>query len=319
MKANEKITLVLGSGGARGLAHIGVIKYLEESRIPIHAIVGSSIGAMIGGMYASGMSIEAMEAMVRSMDKLRMAKILLPGFTASGLFDNQRVRKFIREVVGEKRVEKLPIAFRAVSTDLITGEEVVIEKGLLADAIVASIAIPAVFQPVYHQSRYLVDGGLCNPLPISVARRLYTQNIIAVNVSPNPDRIRKIIQKKMSEKNSRRKKTMPAWLSSLLQAGGYSFTDKPVKKPSKTVMTKSDIYLPTVLRVSMQSVLISATNLILLHLRQAPPDILISPKIEAFDMFDFHKGTEMMQSGYDAAKAAGVEKLLCSLTAASHD
>jgi len=274
MKQKQPITLVLGSGGARGLAHIGVIKYLEEKKIPIHTIVGSSIGAMIGGVYASGMGTAAMEEILHSMDKLRMAKILIPGFTASGIFDNKRVRKFIRELVGDKRIEKLPIVFRSVATDLITGEEVVIEKGSLADAIIASIAIPALFQPVYHHSRYLVDGGLSNPLPISVARRLSAQTVVAVNVAPDPARMRKLILKKVNEK-----KTQQA-------------------QP-----------LPSVFRVSLQTVLISANNLITLHLKQSAPDAIVAPRIEAYDMFDFHKGIEMIECGYDAAASAGLENI----------
>lgn len=310
MQEMEKITLVLGSGGARGLAHIGVIKYLEERRIPIHTIVGSSIGAMIGGVYASGIGTGAMEEIVHSMDKMRMAKILIPGFTASGIFDNKRVRKFIKELVGDKRVEKLPIVFRAVATDLITGEEAVIEKGSLADAIIASIAIPAIFQPVYHHHRYLVDGGLSNPLPISVARRLSTQCVVAVNVAPNPDRIRKIIQQKVKEKKLKQTKTVPAWLAAMLQASRYPFTEAKAAKPVSVMKADGDIYLPSALRVSLQSVLISANNLITLHLKQAAPDALIAPKIEAYDMFDFHKGTEMIQCGYDAAEAAGLEHII---------
>ncbi|HLP16385.1 MAG TPA: patatin-like phospholipase family protein [Bacteroidota bacterium] len=312
MKNTDHITLVLGSGGARGLAHIGVIKYLEEKRVPIHAVVGSSIGAIIGGAYASGMRAAEMEKIVESVDKLRMAKILWPGFSVSGIINNDRVRKFIRELVGDKRVEKLPCIFRAVATDLITGEEVVIEKGSLADAIIASSAVPAVFQPVYYQSHYLIDGGLSNPLPISVARRLSPQPVIAVNVAPNPERIRKIIQEKMKEKDSRRSPSLPAWLVTLLQSSGYTLPEKNRVKPSKPLTRPSDIYLPSALRVSLQSVLISANNLITLHMKQARPDVLIAPKIESYDMFDFHKGTEVIQCGYDAAKAIGLEDTINS-------
>jgi NTE family protein len=194
--------------------------------------------------------------------------------------------------------------FRAVATDLVTGEEVVCDKGPLADAILASIAIPVVFHPVYHQGHYLVDGGLCNPLPISVARRFRAQNIIAVNVSPNPERIRKRIQRKTSEKDIRKKNMLPSWFVNMLQARGYNFSADRSKMSSIGMRTQPDIYLPTVLRVTMQSISISAYNLILQHLKQAQPDVLISPRIEEYDMLEFYKGLNIIQCGYEAAKSA---------------
>jgi len=300
----NQFALVLGSGGARGLAHIGVIKCLEENHIPIHFVVGTSIGAFIGGVYASGINARVMEEVVCSMDKITMAKILMPKFSASGIVNNARVKKFITKLIGEKRIEKLPIEFRAVSTDLITGEEVVFDKGLLVDAILASIAIPALFQPVYHQGRYLVDGGLCNPLPISVAHRVHDQYSIAVNVSPNPERIRKRIQKKTNDKDRRKKNTQPLWLFNLLKERGYTFSMDTFKIPSFGTTKRHDIYFPSALRVTLQSISISAHNLILQHLKQDQPDVLISPKIEEYDMLEFYKGAEIIRCGYDAAKSA---------------
>jgi NTE family protein len=298
------IALVLGSGGARGLAHIGVIKCLEENHIPIHSVVGTSIGAFIGGLYTSGIDAGGMEEVVRTMDKFTMAKILMPRFSTSGIVNNVRVKKFIKKLIGEKRIEDLPMVFRAVSTDLITGEEVVLDKGLLVDAILASIAIPAVFQPVYHHGRYLVDGGLCNPLPISVAQRIHAQYSIAVNVSPKPERIQKRIQKKTNEKDIRKKNTQPLWLFNLLHTRGYTFSVDTTRIPALGTREPHDIYFPTALRVTLQSISISAHNLIAQHLKQAQPDVLISPRIEEYDMLEFYKGVDIIQCGYDAAKLA---------------
>jgi NTE family protein len=302
--SKRHIALVLGSGGARGLAHIGVIKCLEENHVPIHSIVGTSIGAFVGGLFASGMSAEAMEEVVCSMDKLTMAKILMPKFSASGIVDNARVKKFINSLISEKRIEKLPIEFRAISTDLITGEEVVFDKGPLADAILASIAIPGLFQPVYYQDHYLVDGGLCNPLPISIVHRTLAQFSIAVNVSPKPERIRKRIQRKTNKKDPRKKNAQPLWLSNLLHARGYTFSMDRFKIPSFGKKKQHDIYFPTALRVTLQSISISSHNLIAQHMKQVQPDVLISPKIEEYDMLEFYKGAEIIQCGYDAATLA---------------
>ncbi len=304
MRKPLPIALVLGSGGARGLAHIGVIKCLEEHHIRIHAVIGTSIGAFIGGLYASGLDVGSMEEVVQTMDKLAVTKILRPRFSASGIVDNARVRQFILKLIGEKQIEALPMVFRAVATDLITGEEVVLDKGTLVDAILASIAIPAVFQPVFHQSRYLVDGGLSNPLPVSVAHQLQMQRCIAVNISPNPERIRKRIQTKTNEKDGRKKNALPSWFLDLLKARGYAALSDTFRTSVLGTKKQRDIYFPTALRVSLQSISISAHNLISLHLKQAQPDVLISPKIEEYDMLEFYKGVDIIQCGYKAAKSA---------------
>jgi NTE family protein len=298
------ISLILGGGGARGLAHIGVIKCLEENHIPIHSVVGTSIGALIGGLYVSGINAGAMEEIVLSIDKFAVAKILLPGFSASGIVNNVRVKKYLKKLIGENQIEKLPIVFRAVATDLVTGEEVVFDKGLLIDAILASIAIPAVFRPVYYQGRYLVDGGLCNPLPISVAQTLPIKHSIAVNVSPDPQRIRKRIQKKTGDKDRGAKNMLPYWMMNILRARGDMFSTRLSKMSSLRIKKQRDIYLPTMLRVSLQSISISSHNLIAQQLKYAQPDVLISPKIEEYDMLEFYKGRDIIQCGYDVAKLA---------------
>jgi NTE family protein len=181
-----KIALVLGGGGARGLAHIGVLKVLEKNHLPIDIIVGTSIGALIGGFYAARTSIELIEKMALSVDLKFVAKMLAPSFSTSGLVDGERVRSFLGKFLGEIKIEDMTIPFSSVATDLTTGEEVIFTSGSLVDAIMASIAIPMLFNPVHYQNRYLVDGGLVNPLPVSVAYRLGAEVIIAANVTPLP-------------------------------------------------------------------------------------------------------------------------------------
>lgn len=129
--------------------------------------------------------VKEMEKIVSEVDKIYVAKILVPKFFAPGLLNNKRVIAFIKELVGDVKIENLqPVA--SVATDLITGEEVVFRKGSLADAMMASMAIPTIFQPVYLNNRYLLDGGLSNPLPISVALEMKAQKTIVVNVVSKP-------------------------------------------------------------------------------------------------------------------------------------
>lgn len=301
LNSKKHNALVLGSGGARGLAHVGVIKAIEERNIHVDIVTGTSIGAFIGGLYASGMNSSSMEKIINEVDKVMMAKILIPKFFSPGFIDNKRIIDFIHELAGDIKIEDMRIPFAAVATDLITGEEVVFTKGFLKDAIMASMAIPTVLQPVYSNNRYLIDGGLCNPLPISVALEMKAQCVIAVNVSPNPKRFTQKIKSKKAEEVNLLLKKLPAFFS-YFRADNK--TELPLSIADDTVAKDSEelAYSPSLLNIFLQSISISTYNLMTQHLRHAKPDILISPKLENFDMMDFYKGNEIVKSGYEAAK-----------------
>ena len=294
------IALVLGSGGARGLAHIGVIKALEENEIPVNFIAGTSIGALIGGFYASGIDTGKLQNIVSEVDKILVARIFMPRLFASGFINNNKVREFIEGFVGDIKIENMKIPFAAIATDFITGEEVIFNKGLLVDAIMASIAIPAIFQPVLINHQYLIDGGLSNPLPVSLAKRIENNKVLAVNVSPNPKRITKKNKKKKTEELSSIIKKLPTVLIKLWDDNKRFL---PYYDPENTTVKKKNaqLYSPTILNVFLQSVSISTNNLMTQQLRYAKPDVLINPNVEDFEMLDFYKGNEIIKSGYDAA------------------
>jgi NTE family protein len=298
------ITLVLGSGGARGLAHIGVLKCLEEYGVPVRAIAGTSIGAFVGGLYASGMTALDMVEVIASMHTFRVTKILLPGLSSSGLISAPSVRKFVASLTGPCRIEDLPIPFRAVATDLMTGEGVVFDQGPLVEAILASIAIPGLLQPVLNDGRYLIDGGLSNPVPVSVAAGLASALTVAVDVTPNPSRLRARIGERIAKRDSRNRRGVPAWLTEAMKAGRYPRLNRTLRRVPVRTRTPKGPYYPTAFRVSLQAISISAHNLIQLQLLRTPPDLMIDPAVEEFDMLDFHKGVEIIQCGYDAARAA---------------
>jgi len=265
-ESKTKFAVVLGSGGARGLAHIGVIKALEENHIPVDIVIGTSIGAFVGGLYASGMDVKSMEKIVRDIDKMMVAKIMIPKFFAPGFIDNKRVIEFISELVGEVNIENLNIPFAAVATNLVTGEEVVFYKGSLVNAIMASIAIPTIFQPVFLNNQYLLDGGLCNPLPISVAKEMGAHKIIAVNVSPNPKRITQKIKSRKTREIKQLIKKLPTMFSNFLSDSINLFSKNELEiKIKETLEIKS--YPPTLMNVFLQSISISTNNLITQELR----------------------------------------------------
>ncbi len=300
-KYNPKLALVLGGGGARGLAHIGVIKVLEEYGIKVDLVVGTSMGAFVGGFYAAGIKAKEMEDIALSVDKIMVAKMLAPGLSTSGFVDKERIRKYLKQFVGELNIEQLQIRFASVATDLITGEEVIIDKGSLVEAIMASIAIPALFQPVLHSNRYLIDGGLTNPLPVSAAQKLNAERIIAVNVAPNPDRIKKIINDKKNNDGFSINKTVSLLRARLLRENKYlkfGNEKEPLEINNNINRTTGTITnSPNAIRTLMQTVSIVENNLITLHLKKAKPDVIISPEVGGFDLLAFYKAKELIARG----------------------
>lgn len=182
IKKKPTVSLVLGSGGARGLAHIGVIDVLEEQGFSIESISGSSMGALVGGIYATG-ELENYRNWVCALEPLDMLRLLDVSFSGSALFKGEKIISTLRELIGARNIEDLPISFTAVATELERGKELWFSKGPLFDAIRASIAFPTVFAAVEFEGRTLVDGGLTNPIPIAPTLRDITDLTIAVSLS----------------------------------------------------------------------------------------------------------------------------------------
>ena len=176
------VSLVLGSGGARGLAHIGIIEWLNENGFDIHSISGSSMGALIGGIYAAG-KLDIYKKWVQALEGRDVITLLDLSFGRAGLFKGERVINALRELIGDCNIEDLPISFTAVATDIEAEKEVWLSKGPLFNAIRASIAIPTIFTPFKYEGRKLLDGGLVNPIPIAPTLRDMTDVTIAVNLS----------------------------------------------------------------------------------------------------------------------------------------
>ncbi len=179
-----KIGLALGSGGVKGLAHIGVIKVLEENNIPINFIAGSSIGAMIGGFYSAIKDIKQIEEIVLNSNRRQMLSLIDPSLR-QGLIKGEKIRKFIERYIGKTKFQDLKILLSVIATDLKTGEIVSINQGEVASAIRASISFPLVFKPVKWKGRFLADGGLSLPVPVEIARKMGAELVIAVNLDTN--------------------------------------------------------------------------------------------------------------------------------------
>lgn len=181
------IALVLGAGGARGLAHIGVLQALDELRIPVRAVVGASIGALIGGWYAAGWSADEMRERLLDMVRAYRARVFFPFPWGGGLLGNWGIRALLEELFAHAAFENLRLPFLAVATDLRTGERIVIDQGTVWSAVRASISMPTLLAPYRWQSRrYVVDAAVVDPVPVDVAQERFPWPIVAVRVQVPP-------------------------------------------------------------------------------------------------------------------------------------
>jgi len=181
-----KVGLALGGGAARGLAHIGVLEVLERERIPIDMIAGTSFGGLVGAFHARGQDSSVMREMAVKLNLVKMLSLADLALPRSGLFGGKAVINMLQKMMGKDiKFDELPIPLALVATDIITGEEVVIDRGSVLEGVRASISIPGIFTVAKWQNRYLVDGGLVNPVPVSVLKDMGADFTIAVNVMPD--------------------------------------------------------------------------------------------------------------------------------------
>jgi NTE family protein len=205
MKQGKKLGYALGGGAARGMFHIGVLSVLEEYGITPDIIAGTSMGSIIGAMYASGLKTSDLKQIARSIDWKQIMRLTdIVALPKSGLIQGKRIAALLKSILGDTDFSRLKCKYAAVAADLYTGQQVVFTEGSLIEAIRASISIPGIFTPVHYEGHYLVDGGLVNVVPVSVCRDLGADFVIGVNVIPDP----------LSE-------MMPVIISSAAGAGGH--------------------------------------------------------------------------------------------------
>ena len=293
-KEELKIGLALGSGAARGLTHIGVLKAIEENGIKIDYISGSSIGALIGGAYAIGMSVEEIENIALQTNWKLMAKIFSPTISLSSLVNTNYLSEFLSTWFGNKTFDDLKIPFSAVTSDIQTGEMVVLEKGDLLSAIRASISIPILFSPVTIGKHKLVDGRLVNPTPVDVVKKMQMDKVIAVN-------LRRFGTYGIGQENGKQiievnKKVKELSLNEKIQY----FIKHPIEYLNNNANEKTPD--PKFWSVLYQMFIIVQVQISDLTMQIAKPDILIEPDTGEFKVFEFRKAKELIEVGYKTAK-----------------
>jgi len=182
--SRKKVGLALGSGAAKGLAHIGILAALREQDIPVDMIAGTSMGSLVGALYAGGKDIDQIKNLAIDLGPKRLSYFADPALPKSGLIRGRKIKSLLRSIIGEMEFSDLEIPFACSATDIASNQEVVIKEGLVWEGVMASCSIPLLFTPARWGSRYLVDGGLVDPVPVRILKDMGADFIIAVNVVP---------------------------------------------------------------------------------------------------------------------------------------
>jgi len=297
------VGLALGSGAARGLSYIGVIKALEEAGVEISCLAGTSIGAMIGAIYASGVPIDRMEQVARSLNWQKLTRLLDPIIPTSGLIDGKKVGRFIDDLLPVKSFEELQRPLAVTATDVESGELVVIRKGNLLEAVQAAIAFPGLFTPVRFGDRFLVDGGLCAPVPTDIARDMGADRVISVCAIPEIEKI----YTEASSPAHKKEKTVARfldhfnseWIENRFREVWQGKNGTNNRDDRRTVRKP-----PSIFRVFAQSVAIMENRITEMSIDRTPADLLIRPDLKDITLLEFHRAGECIEAGKQAVRSA---------------
>ncbi len=274
----KNAALVLSGGGARGCAHIGAINALEQNGFKITSIAGTSIGALVGGIYATG-QLRTFEEWICSLDIRELLKLTDFSFNRQGFVKGNKVFRKLKEMIPQRNIEDLPLPYCAIATDIIEGTEIVFTQGDLFEAIRASVSIPTVFQPHKMAGRYLVDGGLLNPLPVNRVARTAADILTVIDANAFiPYEKKKGEEKRTSE-------------------GKYSRIVRKITDRLSTRLLSEDQNKITIFNLTYKSIGTMMHKISELTLEKNPPDLLVKISIESFNFFDFHKAREIIAEG----------------------
>lgn len=270
----KNVALVLSSGGARGLAHIGAIEELETQGYRITSIAGCSMGALIGGVYAAG-KLEEFRAWMKTVDRKKMLELTDFSFSLNHIVKGTKIIEAIMEFVPDVRIEDLPIPYCAVATDWTTGREVVMCKGSLFDAIRASISLPSFYEPVQRDGMILIDGGVTNPIPLNRVVRTEGDILVGIDVSGHDYKAQSEIQHEIAEKRKHSTSLSQQILNKLIP-DNIDFN-----------------YYTMLSRVS--SIMIRQNSLLMAQLTK--PDVLVDIQMARYGGFDYDKSEKIIAIG----------------------
>lgn len=349
MKKKFKVGLALGSGAARGLAHIGVLKALEDDGISIDVLAGSSMGALVGACYAKDGDIRDFEEVVLNLDWKHLAQLADPNLALffKGIIHGGKVKELLKTIIGDVKFKDLKIPLAIVAADVNTGEEIVINEGSVIEAVRASISIPALFMPVKFSAqggipprsggkdRFLIDGGIVNPVPVSVVKDMGATFVIACNVIHKPQGKRPVAPTKRQKPSLSisktdvfaidksalgRKDTALAVLNNKIDK--LLLRNKNKIKNLKGIINgfkekiyrgakKADPNTPSIFDTIMQAFYVMEYEIA--KLKEKDAEIIITPDVKYIAALEFYRGKEAIGEGYKAAKDAIPKGLISQL------
>ncbi len=302
--ASTRIGLALGSGSARGWAHLGVLEAIDELGIELHCIAGCSIGALVGGVHAAGGG-GALRELVLGLDWKELLRVVDPVLPRSGLLDGRKVAAALAELIPAREIAELPLPFRALATDLFTGDEVQLATGDLLEAVRASISVPGLFTPVERDGRTLVDGGLANPVPVNVARDMGAEFVIAVDINhfnvqaqapaarPSPLLVKALAT---MDREAPDRPVHPIRQGIDQALARFRAAAKPKLEQWVDEQSAPRLYEVLLTSLSIMEVRIGAARL-----ASEPADLLLRPQVGAIRFHEYQRGEEAMAEGYREA------------------
>lgn len=294
------VGLALGSGSARGWSHIGVLGALRARGIEPTIVTGASTGSLVAASYASD-QLEALETWARQLTKIDVWRLLDATFTGGGVIRGNRVMRAVGERLEDFAIESLSRQFGAVAVDLYTGREVWLRTGSMLDAVRASSGLPGLFTPTLHEGRWLIDGGVLNPVPVSLCRALGADYVIAVNLNRRSGS-RKAQQTQAETTPDRESKSASdegielfARWSGLLE--NFVSSIRTDRQPSE----------PGMIEVVYNAIIIMQDQIARSRMLGDPPDLIVTPDLGDFQMMDFHRAAEAIEAGHAAVEKVSSE------------
>ena len=327
----SRLVYTLSGGAAYGYAHIGILKFLEEQGLKADAVVGTSMGAIVGGLYACGYEADELEGIAHKLRTAEIMRLFFPSFPRGGIIDTDGIREFIRRYTSDRRIEDLEMIYRSVAVDVESGEEIIFDSGLILDAMMASMSIPAIFKPYPFRGRSLVDGGVLNNLPWDIARELGSSHVIA-NVAPHrldsakeriytsalyePDSERTARENRGESRKKRgegEEASFQSFINSMKKEEAFSFK-KLLQSLSQAQERKDQggLSIPEIV-TKVMAIINEELDLPKNSLRGT--FLYVHPDLSSYSLNDFHKAEEIISRGYttaseEAAFCKGVAKLV---------
>ena len=279
MARRPKLGFALGAGSARGWAHIGVLRALAEAGFKPDLIAGCSVGAFVGAAFAAG-RLDQVEAWALGLDRRGMFRLADFGLRG-GLIKGERINEVFREQFVESEFSDLPIPLAAVATDLHTGQEVWLREGKVSDAIAASIAVPGLFRPVRQDGRYLVDGSVVNPIPVSLCRAMGADIVLAVDLGSD------LVGRYVRDSDR------------LTRTGSFMSRVLPRYNPTSDRQAEPEVAPPSLVETLVGAINIMQLRIARSRLAGEPPDVLLAPRLGQLGLLDYHRAEHAIAEGRD--------------------